>query len=175
MIKESVRICPPATGILSKKTPPQGDTINGRYVPGGIDIGQCAWGIQRSKAVYGEDSMLFRPERWLEANGADLEKMEKSLNLAWGYGKYSCLGKSISWLEMNKVIFEVSFRLSWCVKASVLVNLRECSCSSASILRLLTLRARGRARTWDCGCSRICGSRSRSGLSAYKVSEWTVN
>jgi cytochrome P450 len=108
VIKESVRICPPATGILSKKTPPQGDTINGIYVPGGIDIGQCAWGIQRSKAVYGEDSMLFRPERWLEAKGADLEKMEKSLNLAWGYGKYSCLGKSISWLEMNKVVFEVS-------------------------------------------------------------------
>lgn len=108
VIKEGARMCPPATGLLSKKTPPAGDTINGRFVPGGVDIGQCAWGLQRSKAVYGEDSVLFRPERWLEAKGETLERMEKSLGLIWGYGKYSCLGKNISFLELNKVFFEVS-------------------------------------------------------------------
>jgi hypothetical protein len=96
---------PPASGLLSKKTPPEGDTINGVFVPGGIDIGQCAWGVQRSKRVYGEDSMMFRPER---CGGTRLEKMEKSLGLVWGYGKYSCLGKNIAWLELNKVFFEVS-------------------------------------------------------------------
>jgi cytochrome P450 len=54
--------------------------------------------------------MLFRPERWLEAEGTPkLEEMERSVGLVWGYGKYSCLGKGISWLEMNKVFFEVSF------------------------------------------------------------------
>jgi hypothetical protein len=82
--------------LLSKKTPPQGDTINGRYVPGGVDIGQCAWGLQRSESVYGKDSMLFRSERWLEAEGVELERMEKSLGLVWGYGKFSCLGKNIA-------------------------------------------------------------------------------
>jgi len=107
-IKEGSRICPPAAGLLSKKTPPEGDTINGRFVPGGVDIGQCAWGLQRSKTVYGNDSMLFRPERWLEAKGETLKQMERSLGLVWGYGKYSCLGKAVSWLEMPKVIFEVS-------------------------------------------------------------------
>ena len=108
IIKEGARMWPPATGLLSKKTPPEGDTINGIFVPGGIDIGQCAWGVQRSKSVYGEDSMLFRPERWLEAEGTRREKMEKSLGLVWGYGKYSCLGKQIALLELNKVFFEVS-------------------------------------------------------------------
>lgn len=108
VIKEAARICPPATGILSKKTPPQGDTINGRFVPGGVDIGQCLWGVERSKEVFGEDSMIFKPERWLEAKGEQLEKMEKSVALVWGYGKYSCLGKGIAFLELNKVFFEVS-------------------------------------------------------------------
>jgi cytochrome P450 len=108
VIKEAARLCPPATGILSKKTPPQGDTVNGRFIPGGVEIGQCIWAVERSKEVFGQDSAMFRPERWLEAKGKQLEKMEKSVNLVWGYGKYSCLGKHIAYLELNKVFFEVS-------------------------------------------------------------------
>lgn len=108
VIKEAARLCPPATGMLSKKTPPEGDTVNGRFIPGGVEIGQCIWGVERSKEVFGQDSGMFRPERWLEAKGEQLEKMEKSVNLVWGYGKYSCLGKHIAYLELNKVFFEVS-------------------------------------------------------------------
>ena len=108
VIKEGSRICPPATGILSKKAPPNGDTFKGTFIPGGTEIGQCAWGLQRSKEVYGEDSMLFRPERWLEAKGEKLERMEESLGLIWGHGKFSCLGKHIAFLELNKIFFEVS-------------------------------------------------------------------
>ena len=102
---------PPAAGLLSKKTPPEGDTINGVFVPGGIDIGQCAWGVQRSKQIYGVDSMVFRPERWLEASGESLEKMERTVGLVWGYGKYMCLGKNIAFLKLNKCIFEVRLPL----------------------------------------------------------------
>jgi len=107
VIKEGSRICPPTTGILSKKTPPAGENFKGKFIPGGVEIGQCAWGLQRSKVVYGDDSDCFRPERWLEAKGEKLERMEKSLSLIWGYGKFSCLGKHIALLELNKVFFEV--------------------------------------------------------------------
>lgn len=107
VIREGLRICPPGSGLFPKKVPPQGDTINGRFVPGGTEIGYCSWGLQRSKKVYGEDSILFRPERWLEAKGEKLRAMEKSLDLGWGYGKYSCLGKNLAWLELNKVFFGV--------------------------------------------------------------------
>jgi cytochrome P450 len=98
---------PPTTGLIPKVTPPEGDTINGVFVPGGTEIGQCAWGIQRSKKVYGADSMIFNPDRWLRADGEALENMERSLGLVWGYGKYQCLGKSIALMELNKVYFEV--------------------------------------------------------------------
>jgi len=108
-------MCPPAAGLLSKKTPPQGDAFNGRFIPGGVDIGQCAWGLQRSKTVYGNDSMLFRPERWLEAKGETLEQMERSLGLVWGHGKYSCLGKAVAWTEMGKVIFELLKRFDFSI------------------------------------------------------------
>jgi cytochrome P450 len=63
VIKEGARMWPPATGLMSKVVQPEGDTINGIFVPGGTQIGKCDWAIQRSKKVYGEDSSIFRPER----------------------------------------------------------------------------------------------------------------
>jgi hypothetical protein len=38
--------------------------------------------------------------------------MERTFGLLWGYGKYSCLGKNIALMELNKVSFEVSSSLS---------------------------------------------------------------
>jgi cytochrome P450 len=38
-IKEALRLWPPVTGILQKIVPPEGDTINGIFVPGGTFIG----------------------------------------------------------------------------------------------------------------------------------------
>jgi cytochrome P450 len=107
VIKEGARMFPAATGIMSKTVPPEGDTINGIYIPGGTDIGKNDWAIQRDKKVYGEDATFFRPERWLEAHGEQLERMERSLALIWGHGKYSCLGKNIALMELNKAYFEV--------------------------------------------------------------------
>lgn len=37
-IKEGLRWLPPIAGMLPKKTPPQGDTINGYFVPGGVSV-----------------------------------------------------------------------------------------------------------------------------------------
>jgi len=108
VIREGARMWPPATGVMSKVVPPEGDTFNGVFLPGGTEIGQCAWSIMRSKKVFGDDAELFRPERWLEAKSEKLESMERTLGLLWGHGKYSCLGKNIAMMELNKVYFMVS-------------------------------------------------------------------
>jgi cytochrome P450 len=113
VIKEGARVYPAGTGVMSKVVPPEGDTVNGVFIPGGTEIGECFWGVQRNKEIYGEDAMLFRPERWLEAEGEKLEKMDKTIQLVWGHGKYQCLGKNLAFIELNKTFFEVShFRIS---------------------------------------------------------------
>ena len=38
-IKEALRWLPPIAGLLPKQTPPEGDTICGHFVPGGVSIG----------------------------------------------------------------------------------------------------------------------------------------
>lgn len=37
-IREGLRWLPPIAGMLPKKTPPEGDTIEGYFVPGGTSI-----------------------------------------------------------------------------------------------------------------------------------------
>ena len=34
-------------------------------------------------------------------------KMEKIVELVFGYGRWSCMGKNVAYLEMDKVYFEV--------------------------------------------------------------------
>jgi cytochrome P450 len=112
VIKEGMRIWPAVTGLLTKVTPPEGDTveIDGKtyYIPGNTNIGYDAWGVHHNKAVFGDDADVFRPERWLERSGEELARMQKTAELIWGWGKYQCLGKPIATMELNKVFFEVS-------------------------------------------------------------------
>ena len=38
-IKEGLRMFPPVTGLFDKVVPPEGDTVNGVFIPGGTEIG----------------------------------------------------------------------------------------------------------------------------------------
>lgn len=112
VIREGMRIHPSVIGMIPKVVPPEGDTveIDGKrvFLPGGTNVGYNAWGVHHRKDVFGEDADAFRPERWLEAKGEKLGYMEKTADLAFGWGKYQCLGKNIAWMEINKVFFEVT-------------------------------------------------------------------
>lgn len=144
-IREALRIHPPATGILEKVVPPEGDTVNGVFIPGGAFIGcvvswrissvasqtalrlpipllslrlslglrltdwhrQCTWALGQNVNIYGSDVELFRPERWLEAQGEELRRMERNVDLVFSSGRFQCLGKPVALLELNKVFVEV--------------------------------------------------------------------
>ncbi|KAI9769905.1 MAG: hypothetical protein M1839_003306 [Geoglossum umbratile] len=106
-IREGLRIWPPVPDILSKTAPAGGDVLGGKFVPGGTNIGVCSWGVQRNKSVFGQDADMYRPERWLEASGEQLVRMEKTNDLVFGHGRYQCLGRNIAMIELRKVLVEV--------------------------------------------------------------------
>jgi cytochrome P450 len=108
VIKEGLRITPPATGLFSKQVPKGGDVLNGIFVPEGTQIGSSPYGIHHSKKIFGEDADLFRPERWLEAKGEQLAQMTSTADLIFHYGKFQCLGKPVALMELNKIYVEVS-------------------------------------------------------------------
>lgn len=109
VIKEGLRMKAPAAGPLFKTVPPGGDVIDGKFIPGGTDIGTSPFGIYHSKKIFGEDAGLFVPERWLaEEDPARLAYMSSTVDLVFSSGKYLCLGKPVALMELNKVFVEVS-------------------------------------------------------------------
>jgi cytochrome P450 len=119
-LKEGLRIWPPVIGLMAKKVPPEGDTINGKYVPGGTKIGYGGFSIFRNKKIWGEDADMFRPERWLE--GEKIKEQELNLEVIFNQGRYQCLGKNIALMELNKVFVEVSLHSSKSCGANQLAN-----------------------------------------------------
>jgi len=108
VIIEGLRIAPPFTGLPFKVVPPEGDTIDGKRVPGGTLITANFWTTGRNRAVFGDDADVFRPERWLEATDrAQRAEMRRVAELAFGYGRWGCAGKMIAFLELNKVFVEL--------------------------------------------------------------------
>jgi cytochrome P450 len=137
VVREGLRIHPPLSDVVPKKVPECGDTfiIEGKtyHLPGGTNIGYNVWGVHHNKSMFGEDAEVFRPERWLlkekdEASVNKLAAMRRTTEMIFGYGKYQCLGKPIAWLEITKVIFEVSDMVC---RSCVLVDVL---CSSSDIL-----------------------------------------
>lgn len=111
VIREGLRINPPASGAMFKQVPPGGDVIDGKFLPGGTQIGASPLSIQHSKRIYGIDADLFRPERWIEATAEKVAEMNSTVDLVFHYGKYQCLGKVVALMEFNKVFVEVSSAL----------------------------------------------------------------
>ncbi|KAL3418138.1 benzoate 4-monooxygenase cytochrome p450 [Phlyctema vagabunda] len=69
VIKEGIRYWPAVGGALRRTVPPEGETTNGYFVPGGTDIGMSPYAIQRDKSFWGEDSDVYRPERYVYTRG----------------------------------------------------------------------------------------------------------
>jgi cytochrome P450 len=111
VIKEGLRILPPASGAMFKQVPPGGDVIDGKYLPGGTQIGASPLGIQRKKCIYGPDADHFRPERWMEASSEKAAEMASTVDLVFHYGKWQCLGKSVALMEFNKIFVEVGLQI----------------------------------------------------------------
>ncbi|KAI4248207.1 MAG: hypothetical protein LQ352_005989 [Teloschistes flavicans] len=106
-IKEGLRICPPATGLFDRIVPAAGDSFHGQRIPGGTRIGMANWAMQRSKEVYGADANFFRPERWLECDEEQKHRMDRTHELVFNIGRYTCMGRNIGLMELNKCILEV--------------------------------------------------------------------
>ena len=113
-LKEGLRIFPPITALRERVTPPQGDTINGYYIPGGVNIGLNMRGLLMNK-VFGPDPDVYRPERWVDRTPEDLKQMDRVQELVFGYGFTRCLGIPIATMNLNKVFVEVS-----CISPGVL-------------------------------------------------------
>ncbi|RFU82160.1 pisatin demethylase [Trichoderma arundinaceum] len=116
VIKEGFRIFPPIAALMSKEVPPQGDTWNGAFIPGGTRVGYSIWAIMRREDIWGADALEFRPDRWLNGAPEKIKEMEGTLDLTFSYGRWVCLGRGIALIELNKVFVELIRRFDFTLR-----------------------------------------------------------
>lgn len=113
-LKEGTRMWAPIGGLLAKVSD-KDDVICGVHVPAGTNVAWASKAVLRNKEAFGEDADVFNPQRWIDAaadskaNPERLRKMEMTQGLVFGSGtRWECLGKRLAYVELGKVIFEVS-------------------------------------------------------------------
>ncbi|KAH8165108.1 hypothetical protein CIB48_g3138 [Xylaria polymorpha] len=106
VVREGLRIMVPVNFGFPKRVPASGDTICGIFLPAGTDVYVNYHSMMRSQEIFGEDADTFRPERFL-GGGPNVAQMIKTIELAFGNGRFMCLGKVLAWLEMNKLFIEL--------------------------------------------------------------------
>ncbi|KAG6364091.1 hypothetical protein INS49_005689 [Diaporthe citri] len=85
VICESLRMRPPAPTMFPKVVPPQGDEIDGKFIPGGTSIGWNLVPLMRSPQHWGHDADVFRPERFMEAGEKVRMAVERDVDMVFGY------------------------------------------------------------------------------------------
>jgi hypothetical protein len=63
--------------------------------------------MMQAPEIWGDDAAVFRPERWLEMRDEERREREAVVELAFGSGRYRCLGRRLAGVELAKVVGEV--------------------------------------------------------------------
>uniref|UniRef100_A0ACD5WKQ7 Uncharacterized protein n=1 Tax=Avena sativa TaxID=4498 RepID=A0ACD5WKQ7_AVESA len=110
-ITESMRLYPPvAADTHSCK---EDDFLpDGTFVGKGWLVTYCAYAMARLKGIWGEDCEEFRPERWLDEEGAF--RPENTFKYpVFHAGPRMCLGKEMAYIQMKSIVACVLERFSF--------------------------------------------------------------
>lgn len=83
---------------------------NGTFVPAGSSVTYSIYAIGRMKYIWGEDSLEFKPERWLSSDGKKFEVQDSYRFVAFNAGPRICLGKDLAYLQMKSIAAAVLLR-----------------------------------------------------------------
>ncbi|EXB37334.1 Cytochrome P450 86A2 [Morus notabilis] len=83
---------------------------DGTFVPAGSSITYSIYSTGRMKYIWGEDSLEFKPERWLSSDGKIFEVRDSYKFVAFNAGPRICLGKDLAYLQMKSIAAAVLLR-----------------------------------------------------------------
>lgn len=104
-LDESLRLTPPSSFVLPRKTPPEGAQIAGQFIAGDTTVGISAYVAHRDPTVF-PDPEAFRPDRWLGEKGKELQPYF----ISFSAGARGCIGRNISYLEQTVLLASVIHR-----------------------------------------------------------------
>ncbi|KAH6667786.1 cytochrome P450 [Halenospora varia] len=107
-LDEALRLYPPTTFGLPRRTPFEGAPILGDFIPGDTSVSISAYVAHRDPKVFPEPDE-YRPERWL---GDDAKELQAAF-IAFSTGARGCIGRNISYLEQTVLLASVVHRFEF--------------------------------------------------------------
>jgi cytochrome P450 len=98
---EAMRLSPPGASSPFREVLEGGATIDGNYLPAGVDVGVPIYAIHHNPEYY-PDPYAFKPERWLSTD-TPIEAVEKaqSAHCPFMHGSRGCVGRGVALAQMK--------------------------------------------------------------------------
>ncbi|KAI1841320.1 hypothetical protein JX265_007920 [Neoarthrinium moseri] len=103
VLKEGLRLYPPAPDTLFRTTGNDSAVIAGRVVPPHTSLTVNLWAAHRSPANF-HRPLEFCPERWLKEAPVEFGDDDKGVFKPFSIGPRDCLGKNLAWAEMRIIL-----------------------------------------------------------------------
>ncbi|KAE8336004.1 hypothetical protein BDV24DRAFT_168665 [Aspergillus arachidicola] len=107
-LDENMRLYPPVSFHVPRRTPQEGTTIRGEFVAGDTSVGISAYVVHRNEDIF-PDPDTYKPERWLGDKGRDLQPYF----VAFSAGARGCIGRNISYLEQTVLLASLVHRFEF--------------------------------------------------------------
>lgn len=98
-LDESLRLSPPVSFGLQRKTPPDGTSIDGEWISGNTMVSVPAYVAHRDPTIFPEPEK-FVPERWLEKEAKEVQKYF----IPFSTGARGCIGRNITYIEQHVLL-----------------------------------------------------------------------
>ncbi|EXJ72396.1 uncharacterized protein A1O5_04900 [Cladophialophora psammophila CBS 110553] len=105
-IDESMRLIPPTSAALMRRTPPEGAQILGEWIPGDTSVSMTIYGAHRDANIF-PNPEEFQPQRWMDSE--ERKRMEPYF-IPFTTGGRGCIGRNISYLEQIVVVASLVHR-----------------------------------------------------------------
>ncbi|CAG8131960.1 unnamed protein product [Penicillium salamii] len=105
-INEAMRIIPPTSAGLPRRTPPEGAMIFGKWIPGDTSVSMTIYGAYHDPTVF-PNPEEFQPHRWMDPE--ERKRMEPYF-IPFSTGGRGCIGRNISYLEQTIMLASLVHR-----------------------------------------------------------------
>ncbi|KAE9983506.1 hypothetical protein EG328_009846 [Venturia inaequalis] len=114
VLSESMRLYPPPPVSLRRVVEPEGTTISGYKVPGGINVGIPQPSAYISPTNFSEPRS-FIPERWIETSNPKYANDKRAVFKPFSIGARNCVGQNLANTELrlilSRLIYNFEFEL----------------------------------------------------------------
>ncbi|KAF4434518.1 isotrichodermin C-15 hydroxylase [Fusarium acutatum] len=104
VLKESLRLYPPAPGSLFRRTDKEGHVVLGEIIPPKTTLTMNLWAANCSPLNFHLSDEMF-PERWIQPRPVEYEEDDRSAMKAFSFGPQDCPGRNASGARVYTVEF----------------------------------------------------------------------